>query len=133
MFPHLDEFTDYALVFLRLMVGLVFADSGYNDLKNPDERSKSLGIPKNFTLFLGVAEALGGVAVITGFLSRLAAIGLILVMLGALQKKIFVWKTGFWGKDGLGWNYELILISMLLVIVCTGGGRFVLFDWEPRP
>jgi putative oxidoreductase len=50
-----------------------------------------------------------------------------LVMLGALQKKIFVWKTGFWGKDGLGWNYEFILISMLLVILCTGGGRFVLF------
>jgi putative oxidoreductase len=48
-------------------------------------------------------------------------------MLGAVQKKIFVWKTGFWGKDGLGWNYELILISMLLVILCTNGGRFVIF------
>jgi len=132
MFPHLAEFTDYALVFLRLMVGLVFADSGYTDLKKPDERSKNLGIPKNFTLFLGAAEALGGVAVIVGFLTQLAAIGLILVMLGALQKKIFVWKTGFWGKDGLGWNYELILISMLIVILCTGGGRFVLFNWEPR-
>jgi len=23
---------------------------------------------------------------------------LILIMLGAIQKKIFVWKTGFWGK-----------------------------------
>ena len=109
------------------MVGLVFADSGYTDLKNPDARSKNLGIPKNFTLFLGVAELLGGVAVIVGFLTQLASIGLMLVMLGAFQKKIFVWKTGFWGKDGLGWNYEFILISMLLVILCTGGGRFVLF------
>jgi putative oxidoreductase len=47
-------------------------------------------------------------------------------MLGAIQKKIFVWKTGFWGKDGLGWSYDLTFISMLLVIVATDGGRFVL-------
>jgi putative oxidoreductase len=121
-----DQFTDYALVFLRLMVGLVFIDSGYNDLKDPNARSASIGLPKGFVLFLAVAELLGGIAVILGFLTQLAAIGLIVIMLGALQKKIFVWKTGFWGKSGLGWNYELILTSMLLVVLCTNGGRFVL-------
>jgi putative oxidoreductase len=72
-----------------------------------------------------VAEMLGGIAVIVGFLPQLASIGLILIMLGALQKKMFVWKTGFWGKDGFGWNYELILVSMLIVILCTNGGPFV--------
>ena len=125
MFP-LDSYTDYSLVFLRLMVGLVFVDSGYDDLKDPDARAKSIGVPRNFGIFLGAAELLGGIAVIVGFLAQLASIGLILIMLGAIQKKIFVWKTGFWGKDGPGWNYELILISMLLVILCTNGGRFVL-------
>jgi putative oxidoreductase len=127
MYSQLAHFTDFALVFLRLMVGLVFIDSGYNDLKNPDARSQGLGIPKGFTIFLAGAELLGGVAVVIGFLTQLASIGLILIMLGALQKKIFVWKTGFWGKDGLGWNYELILASMLLVILCTNGGRFVIW------
>jgi putative oxidoreductase len=125
MFPRLEPFTPYALVFLRLMVGLVFVDSGYNDLKNPDARSTSLGLPKGVLVFLGVAELLGGIAVIVGFLPQLASIGLILIMLGALQKKMFVWKTGFWGKDGFGWNYELILVSMLIVILCTNGGPFV--------
>jgi putative oxidoreductase len=127
LFPHLAAFTDYALVFLRIMVGLVFIDSGYGDLKNPDGRSRSVGLPKNVTIFLAVAELLGGIAIIVGFLAQLAAIGLTIIMLGALQKKIFVWKTGFWGKDGLGWNYELIFISMLLVILCTNGGRFVIY------
>jgi putative oxidoreductase len=108
------------------MVGLVFIDSGYNDLKNPGARSASIGVPERFGIFLGAAELLGGVAVIVGFLTQLAALGLILVMLGAIQKKIFVWKTGFWGKNGLGWNYELIFISMLVVIICTNGGRFVI-------
>ena len=125
-FPQLEQFTDYTLVFLRLMVGAVFVDSGYNDLKNPDVRRRDLGLPKGFIVLLGAAEVLGGAAVVLGFLTQLASIGLILVMLGALQKKIFVWKTGFWGKDGLGWNYELILVSMLSVILCTNGGRFVL-------
>ncbi|MGA9418574.1 MAG: DoxX family protein, partial [Candidatus Cybelea sp.] len=87
----------------------------------------SIGLPRNLTIFLAAAELLGGVAVVIGFLTQLAAIGLILIMLGAIGKKVFVWKTGFWGKDGLGWNYESILISMLLVILCTNGGRFVLY------
>ena len=123
---NLEAFTDYSLVSLRLMVGLVFIDSGFLDLRQPKERAKSIGVPEGFGVFLGLAEILGGVAVIIGFLQQLAAIGLIVIMLGAVQKKIFVWKTGFWGKDGQGWNYELTFISMLLVILCTDGGRFVL-------
>lgn len=123
---HLTQLTDYGLLFLRLMAGAIYANSGYNDLKNPDARSKSIGMPKSFTLFLAGAELAGGAGLILGVLQQLAAIGLILIMLGALQKKIFVWKTGFWGKDGFGWYYELTLISMLLVILFTNGGRFAL-------
>ncbi|MGC1379856.1 MAG: DoxX family protein [Candidatus Baltobacteraceae bacterium] len=126
MFPQLEQFADYALVFLRIMVGLVFVDSGYNDLKNPEARAKSIGLPKGATTVLGALELLGGAAVIIGVLAQPASILLILIMLGAIQKKAFVWKTGFWGKDGLGWSYELILVSMLLVILCTNGGRFAL-------
>jgi putative oxidoreductase len=123
---HLAPFTDYGLLFLRIMIGLIYVDSGYNDLRDPDARSKSIGLPKGFTIFLAVAELAGGAGVIFGVLPQLASIGLILIMLGAVQKKIFVWKTGFWGRDGLGWSYELMLISMLLVILFTDGGRFVI-------
>jgi putative oxidoreductase len=123
---HLDQFTDYGLLFLRVMVGATYIDSGYDDLKDLDARSKSIGLSKSFTTFLAVGELAGGAALILGVVQQLAAIGLILVMLGAIQKKIFVWKTGFWGKDGLGWYYDLTLISILLVILFTDGGRFVL-------
>lgn len=124
---HLDVLTDYGLLFLRIMAGATFVDSGYNDLKDVDARSKSTGLPKPFTTLIGAAEVAGGAAVIVGVLQQLAAIGLILIMLGAIYKKIFDWKTGFWGKDGLGWSYELVFISMLLVILFTNGGKFVLF------
>jgi putative oxidoreductase len=125
---HLSQFTDYGLLFLRVMVGAVYVDSGYSDFKDSDARSKSIEIPKSFTLFLAAAELAGGAGLILGVFQQLAAIGLTLVMLGAIQKKIFVWKTGFWGKDGFGWSYDLMLISTLLVILFTNGGRFVLIQ-----
>jgi putative oxidoreductase len=124
---HLEFLTDYGLLFLRIMVGLIFIDSGYDDLKDPDARAKSIGMPKGFILFLAIAELAGGAGVILGILHQLAAIGLILIMLGAIQKKLFVWKTGFWGKDGPGWYYELTIVAMLCVVLFTDGGRFVIF------
>lgn len=123
---HLTAFTDYGLLFLRIMTGLIYIDSGFNDVRNSDERSQSLGVPKGFAMFLALAELAGGAGIILGVLQQLASIGLILIMLGAIQKKIFVWKTRFWGKDGFGWSYDLMLISMLLLILFTDGGRFVI-------
>ena len=79
-----------------------------------------------FTIFLGAAELGGALGVAFGVLTQLAAFGLILVMLGAIQKKISVWHTGFWGKNSDGWHYELMLILMNLVIAFTDGGAYLL-------
>jgi len=99
--------------------------SGLNHLKDPVARSRSIGASPRFTVFLGTTELLGSTAVALGILTQLAAIGLILIMLGAIQKKIFVWKSGFWG--GHGWHYDLMLLVMNLAIVTTGGGKLVVF------
>jgi putative oxidoreductase len=126
MFLQLFKFADCGLLLLRIMVGIVFVHSGWSHLKNPEERSKSIGMSKSFTAFLGAAELAGGLGVTFGVLPQLAAMGLILIMLGAIQKKIFVWHTGFWGEKTYGWHYDLIFVLMNLVIIFTGGGRYVL-------
>lgn len=126
MFPVLSRFTDLGLLLLRLMVALVFATSGYSHLKDPEGRSKSIGMSKGFTVFLGIGEVAGALGVAAGVLTQLAAFGLILIMLGAIQKKIFVWHTGFWGEKSSGWHYDLMLLLMNLVIAFTDGGRYVL-------
>jgi putative oxidoreductase len=127
MFPQLARFTDVALLLLRIMVGIVFMTSGLNHLKDPQARSKDIETSKGFTIFLGAAELAGGLGVIFGVLAQLAAAGLILLMLGAIQKKIFVWRTGFWGKSGTnGWSYDTMLVVMNLVIITTGGGNLSL-------
>ena len=130
MFPQLAHFTDAALLLLRIMVGIVFMTSGWKHLKDPQGRSKDIGMSKAFTIFLGAAELAGSLGVIFGVLAQLAALGLILLMLGAIQKKIFVWRTGFWGKSGTnGWSYDVMLVVMNLVIVTTGGGNLSLTKW----
>ena len=130
MFPQLYQFADLGLLLLRLMVGIVFLSSGWNHLKDPAGRSKSIGMNKGFTIFLGAAELAGALGVMFGVLTQLAAAGLVLLMLGAIQKKIFTWHTGFWGKSGTnGWSYDTMLVVMNLVIVTTGGGNLSLMKW----
>lgn len=130
MFPQLASFTDVALLLLRIMVGIVFITSGWKHFQDPEGRSKDIGMSKGFTILLGAAEVAGGLGVIFGVLAQLAAFGLILIMVGAIQKKIFVWRTGFWGKSGTnGWSYDTILVVMNLVIVTTGGGNLSLMKW----
>jgi putative oxidoreductase len=125
--PALLAFDDLALVLMRLLVGAVFMTSGWSHVKDPVARGKSIELSPAVTRVLGTAELAGGLGVALGVLAQLAAIGLILVMLGAIQKKIFVWRTGFWGKHGTdGWHYDLMLVLMCLVIATTGGGRYVL-------
>ncbi|HET8623651.1 MAG TPA: DoxX family protein [Gemmatimonadales bacterium] len=124
--PWLLQFSDFALLFMRLLVGWIFIWSGWSHAKDPVSRGQSIGASPGFTRFLGIAELAGGLGVALGVLTQIAALGLILVMLGAIQKKIFTWHTGFWGKGNDGWHYDLMCIAMLLVIATTGGGRFVL-------
>jgi putative oxidoreductase len=125
--PWLLEFSDLALLLMRLLVGWIFIWSGWSHATDPVTRSKSIGASVGFTRFLGLAELAGGLGVALGVLPQLAALGLILIMLGAIQKKIAVWHTGFWGKHSDGWHYDLMLVTMCLVIATTGGGRWVIF------
>jgi putative oxidoreductase len=121
-------FSDWSLFLLRVMVAIVFGSSGFLHLKSPQERAKSLGMSVGFTVFLGAAELAAAIALVVGFLTQWAAIGLILVMLGAIYMKVVKWKTGFWGEKSMGWHYDLIFVIMNLVILCTAGGRIAVFQ-----
>jgi putative oxidoreductase len=122
----LAMYSDWALLAMRLLVATIFFASGLSHARDPKGRGKSIGMPPSFTLYLGIVEMAGALGVASGILLRPAAIGLILVMLGAIQKKAFVWKTGFWGEKASGWHYDLMLVAMNLVLATVGGGRLVL-------
>ena len=124
--PGAMAYGDWSLLLLRLMLALVFGTSGYNHLRHPKERSASIGMSVPFTVFLGAAESAGAMGLAVGIMAPWAALGLTFLMLGAIYKKVVEWKTGFWGEKSMGWHYEVLLITMNLVIVTMGPGRYSL-------
>lgn len=124
--PELINYTDWALLLLRIITGIVFLSSGWSHFTKPAERSKSIGMSKMFTLYLGLGELVGALGIIFGIFTQIAALILIIVMLGAIGKKIFVWKTGFYAEKGYGWHYDVILLAANLVFLTTGGGNLIL-------
>jgi putative oxidoreductase len=123
VFPQLLRFSDLALLCLRLIVAAVFFGSGLQHARDPIGRAKSVGLTPAITRMLGLAEIAGSLGVALGVLTQVAALGLIAVSLGAIQKKLFVWHTGFWGDKTYGWHYDLLLLTANLVILTTGGGH----------
>ena len=115
-----------ALLALRALAGLVFVWSGFTHAREPEGSSKDLGLPKGFVLVLGIVEFLAGLGIAGGLLTRLSCIGLMIVMLGAIHRKAFVWHSGFWGKGSQGWHYDLLLFLISLTIFATNGGEWTI-------
>jgi putative oxidoreductase len=117
---------DFGALALRLMLAGEFGASGIADLKDPVGRAKENGVSRPFIIFIAVAEIAGSLGLVAGVLARAAAVGLIAIMAGALYKKIFVWKIGYWGTTNVGWHYELLLTTALLMIALAGAGQLAL-------
>ena len=99
-FPALLPYADHALLLMRLAVGLVFITSGRGHVKDPVARGKSIELSPGITRILGLAEIAGGLGVALGILPQLAALGLILIMLGRSRKRSSS------GRRGSGENTE---------------------------
>jgi putative oxidoreductase len=74
-------------------------------------------------------EFLGGLGLILGFLGRLAGIGMLVIMVGAIvtvhyRYGLFMNWTG--EKKGHGVEYHLLAIALALVVIIKGAGAFSL-------
>jgi putative oxidoreductase len=119
---------DFALLCVRVIVGVIFAAHGAQKLfgafggpgldaivKPPPDGMGTLGY------FVAVGEFFGGLGLIVGFLSRFSAASLIVVMIGAIA--LVHGKNGFFLDKG-GFEYNLALIGLLLPILLVGPGRY---------
>lgn len=66
-------------------------------------------------------QLIGGIAMALGFLTRLAAVGLIAVMVGAIYR--VHWEHGF-DIQKHGYEYNFAIIIMALCLVLSGPGPF---------
>jgi putative oxidoreductase len=129
-------------ILIRLIVGAVFLSEGIQKFLFPAEtgvgRFAKIGIPSADVMgpFVGVVEIVCGTLILVGFLTRLAAIPLIINMLVAiLSTKIpILIGHGFWGFSlravpyGGFWgmahetrtDFAMLLGSIFLLIVGAG-------------
>lgn len=88
-----------------------------------------LGMPPFLTVLVIIAEFFGSLGLIAGFLTRLSALGIGAVMIGA----IFLAHLPFgffmnWAGDqkGEGYEYHLLAIGIALALIIRGGGAWSL-------
>jgi putative oxidoreductase len=87
------------------------------------------GLPAPVVLLVFAAEFLGPLGLVTGFLTRLSALGIGLVMLGAtltvhLPNGFFMNWMG--AQAGEGFEYHLLALALAIPLVVNGAGRWSL-------
>jgi putative oxidoreductase len=84
-----------------------------------------LGLPVPLAFFAVTAEFLGGLGLIVGLLSRIAAVGIAGIMVAAIvmvhgRNGLFL--NWFGDRKGHGYEYHLLAIALAAVIVVRGSG-----------
>jgi putative oxidoreductase len=130
------ETRNYALTILRLILGIVFfvhgaqkalgwfGGYGYTGTMG---FFTQMGIPVPLGMLAIAAEFLGGLGLVIGFLSRIAAFGILCNMLVAvflvhIHVGFFMDWTG--AQKGEGFEYHLLAAAIALTIMISGAGAF---------
>jgi putative oxidoreductase len=119
---------DIALLLLRLIIGAVFIYAG--TAKFFIWTSSPEGMPAWMVYLmqlLSIVEPIGGAALIIGFLTRWAAKGLAVIMVGAVFfVKFLMQATVFTTEKGSGLDYVLLLLAGCIALAAFGGGSWAL-------
>jgi putative oxidoreductase len=119
------HFQNTALLILRIITAVIFYVAAY--YKFPFWNNAPEGISP-FLLFttrlLSIVEPLGATAVLLGFLTRWAACGLIIILIGAILIMQFVYGIGFVTPTSAGWNMPLVVLGGCLILVAFGAGKW---------
>jgi putative oxidoreductase len=116
-----------ALSIVRLVLGIIFFMHGSQKvmgwfggpgLSGIVQMMTGMGMPAIVAYLVAFGEFLGGIGLIVGCLSRFAAAGIFIIMVGAIVT--VHWKNGFFAPQGF--EYPLALAAMALSIVIGGGG-----------
>lgn len=116
--------TAVAATALRVMTGVILATHGalkLLDIPGTAHSFQQLGIPyPHYAVYLAIAgELLGGIGLVLGLLTRVAALGALATMAVAIGYAHF--GHGLLAKNG-GWEYPLVLGLVSLFFVTNGGG-----------
>lgn len=129
---------DVAFTMLRVVLGTVFFAHGCQKMlgwfggfgfHGTMGAFTHMGMPAPMALLIICTEFFGGLGLIVGLLTRVAALGIGCLMIGAifivhLQNGFFMNWMGT--QKGEGFEYHLLVIAMAGALLLRGGGAFSL-------
>ena len=126
---------DLTLTIARVVLALVFLGHGTQKMfgwfggpgfsRAIEIFEETMGIPPALTVLAMVAEVFGGLGLLVGLLTRIAALGVLGVMIVApfangLYVRFFMNWQG--RNPGEGYEYHLLAIALILVVLVHGAG-----------
>jgi len=135
------ELEPYAILLVRVSLGLFFAISGANKLFVAGRRQTmyetlvqaKVPLPRLMTYFVSGVEFVGGSLLAVGFLSSMACVVLLVDMLVAiLTTKLSAMPKGLstlnWLDDFL-YLPEALYVLFFIWLICSGAGKFSVDYW----
>lgn len=117
----------FTITIARIILGIIFVAHGWqkffqNGIGNVAAGFEAMGVPApTFSAwFAGLVELVGGAALIVGLAVPVAAVLLIIDMIGAIFTAHI--DQGFWNGDG-GYEMNLALIAGLIAVGFAAQGR----------
>ena len=130
---------DWVITIVRIVLGVVFFAHGAQKAlgwfggaglqSTVRVFREQLRIPAPLALLSVAAEFLGGLGLIVGLLSRIAALGIAVVMIVALvavQGKFGFFMNWYGEKQGHGIEYHILVLALALAVIIKGAGAFSL-------
>jgi putative oxidoreductase len=118
----------WALLLLRLFVGVAFIQHGSGKLTHPSEFAAEFAIPVWLALTTMLTQMIGGILLILGALTPLAAVGIAGTMIPAT---IFLISRGepFINPAGHSWENSAFYLIAGICLALSGAGRWSVDAW----
>lgn len=116
--------TGVALLILRSIIGLAFIFHGIPKITDVSGFASNMGLPWILALCAALAEVGGGVLLILGLFTPLAAAALVVQMLTALFMVHFPAGDPFVSNQGSSWELAAVYLCAMIAFLLTGPGLY---------
>ena len=123
---------DVGILILRVAVGIVMVAHGVpkifwkRQIFNKKWREE-YGLPMGSVILTGIAQVVGGLAILVGVFTSAASLILAVNMLVATYISIWKHGEGFLSTpEGKGWDINFLLLAALIALIFFGDGNWSL-------